>query len=121
LHKNILDHFDARNPEHPFLNILSCKKDCYNKAFRHHINMTAKPEEWNSPWNCDDIGKLIMTQTIQKIFVLPPGLNIGATSYNKFHSLPSGKTNKVAVYEKVSFFKRKQTKPCRFVNPLLSN
>ncbi len=97
LRKNILGHFDTSNLEAPFSKI-ACKKECYKKAFCHHANVTADPEDRNIPWNRDggegddDPNN---SENILIAWLQHPG------NYSKFRSPPSGKT-KVAVCEEVS-------------------
>ena len=97
LRKNLLGHFDLRNLQAPFLKI-ACKKDCYRKAYRHHANVTADPEDRNIPWNRDGRGGDDDPNNSENILIAwlqHPG------NYNKFRSPPSGMT-KVAVCEEVS-------------------
>jgi hypothetical protein len=88
---------DGGNTEHPFLKI-ACRKDCYRKAFRHHANMVADPEDRNIPWNRDgregddDPNN---SENIISAWLQHPG------NYSKFRSLPCGKT-KLHICEQVS-------------------
>jgi hypothetical protein len=83
--------------EAPFLKI-ACKKECYKKAFCHHANMTANPEDRNIPLNRDGHEGSNDPNNSENIIIAwlqHPG------DYNKFRSPPSGKT-KVAACEAVS-------------------
>ncbi len=97
LRKNILGHFDLSNLQAPYLKI-ACKKECYKKAYRHHMNVSADPEDRNIPWNRDggegddDPNN---SENILIAWLKHPG------NYAKFRSPPSGKT-KVAVCEEIS-------------------
>ncbi len=97
LRKNIMGHFDLSNLQAPYLKI-ACKKECYKKAYRHHMNVTADPEDRNIPWNRDggegddDPNN---SENILIAWLKHPG------NYAKFRSPPSGKT-KVAVCEEIS-------------------
>jgi hypothetical protein len=94
--KNVLDHFDLGNTEHPFSKI-ACTKGCFKKAMKHHANMAADPEDRNIPWNRDGVegredpnnSKNILISWLQH-----PG------NYNKFRSPPGGQS-KVAVCDAV--------------------
>jgi hypothetical protein len=97
LRKNLLGHFDASNPEHPFLKI-ACKKECHKKAYRHFANMNANPEDRNIPWNRDGHGGEDDPNNSENILI---GWLQHPGNYNKFRSPPSGKT-KAAVCEEVS-------------------
>jgi hypothetical protein len=96
LRKNVLGHFDLRNLQAPFLKI-ACKKDCYRKAYRHHANVTADPEDRNIPWNRDGAKGDDDPNNSENILIAwlkTPG------NYAKFRSPPSGKT-KLAVCEEI--------------------
>jgi hypothetical protein len=97
LRKNGLGHFDGLNLEHPFLKI-ACKKDCHRKAFRHHANMTADPEDRNIPWNRD--GREGDSDPNNSENILITWLQ-HPSNYQKFRSPPCGKT-KMYVCEQVS-------------------